>query len=59
MGYQMTHTLANGIIAVLSTGKPGQYAVYGPDRKFLTYAKSLAAAKEFAKNYMAPVNSGL
>jgi hypothetical protein len=29
------------------------YAVYGPDGKFITYAKNLKAAKEFANNYVA------
>lgn len=59
MGYQITHSLANGLTACLSAGKPGVYAVYGPDGKFVTYAKNINVAKEFAKNYVVPAESGL
>ncbi len=59
MGYTITHSLANGLTANLSVAHPGTYAIYGPDRKFLAYAKNLQAAKEFAQAFVVPVNSGL
>jgi hypothetical protein len=59
MGYTITHSLANGLTANLSVSRPGVYAVYGVDGKFITYAKNLKAAKEFANNYVAPVSSEL
>jgi hypothetical protein len=59
MGYQITHTLANGLSCRLSMARPGEYAIYDPQQKFLAYAKSIKAAKEFALAFMVPVNSGL
>jgi len=58
MGYAITHSLANGLTANLSVSKPGVYAVYDSLGKFITYAKNLAVAKEFAKNYV-PLNSAV
>jgi hypothetical protein len=59
MGYTITHSLANGLTANLSVSRPGVYAVYDPGGKFITYAPSLKAAKEFAQAFVVPVNSGL
>jgi len=58
MGYAITHSLANGLTANLSVSKPGVYAVYGPDGKFITYAKNITVAKEYARNYEPEMNPG-
>ena len=59
MGYHIRHNLDNGLTANLSVSQPGVYAVYDPEGKFITYARSLKAAKEFAKNYVVPVKTAI
>jgi hypothetical protein len=58
MGYRMTHSLGKGLIASLSFSRPGEYMVHNAAGKFITYARTLKAAKEFAKNYVVPVAAG-
>jgi len=58
MGYAITHSLANGLTCNLSVSRPGVYAVYDTQGRFITYAKNLAVAKEFARNYV-PLNSAV
>jgi hypothetical protein len=52
MSYTITHALANGLTANLSLARAGQYAVYDPAGRFLTYVKSIKAAHQYANNFV-------